>query len=57
VDVIPQPLDCAAVRWESPDALDNYAFSFAPGSPAFRASEFLLREIRGDIQPSLAFDD
>ncbi len=54
---IPQPLGCAAFRWETPDALANHAFS----SPQVLLREALYthlhREARGDLQPSLGFEE
>jgi len=54
---VPQALDCAAFRWETPDALANHAFS----SPQVLLREalhtYLHRESRGDIQPSLSFEE
>ena len=53
----PQALDCAAFRWETPDALANHAFS----SPQVLLREalhtYLHREARGDLQPSLRFEE
>lgn len=53
----PEPLECAAVRWERLDALDGYAFS-SPQSllrDALRAHA--AQEKAGAIQPTLTFED
>ena len=53
---IPSPQDCAALRWESLDALDGYAFS----SPQALLRNALLahaaQEQTGAIQHTLSFD-
>ncbi|HLK55425.1 MAG TPA: A/G-specific adenine glycosylase [Chthonomonadaceae bacterium] len=56
-DAAPQQRDCAAVRWEPPDALDDYAFSSPQALLRSALHEFLTREIKGDIQPSLSFEE
>jgi A/G-specific adenine glycosylase len=54
---IPQTVGCAAFRWEAPDALADHAFS----SPQVLLREalhtYLHREVHGDLQPSLGFDE
>ena len=54
---MPEALDCAAFRWETPDAFADHAFS----SPQVLLREalhtYLHREARGDIQPMFSFDE
>ncbi len=56
-DTVPTPRDCAAVRWERLDALENYAFS----SPQVLLRNALLahaaKEAAGNVQAALDFEE
>jgi len=56
LDAVPSPLTCAQVRWESLDALENYAFS----SPQALLRSALLahaaQERTGNTQPALPLE-
>ena len=56
-DPVPTALDCAALRWERPDALANHAFSSPQVLLRAALHTHLDREARGDIQPSLGFEE
>jgi A/G-specific adenine glycosylase len=53
-DAVPQPLDCAAVRWEPLDALDGYAFS---SSQVLLRNALLTHEATGNVQTALSFEE
>jgi len=53
---LPQTFDCAAFRWETPDALVNHAFSSPQVLLCEALHTYLHREARGEIQPSLRFE-
>ena len=54
---VPSPMGCAAVRWVSPDALESYAFSSPQALLRLALKEFLAREIKGEVQAALAFEE
>jgi A/G-specific adenine glycosylase len=54
---LPQALDCAAFRWEMPDALADHAFSSPQVLLREALHRHLHREARGDIQPTLGFEE
>ncbi len=54
---IPQALDCAAFRWEMPDALTNHAFSSPQALLREALHTYLHREACGDLQPTLGLEE
>jgi A/G-specific adenine glycosylase len=56
-EVLPSKLECAAVRWEPLDMLNNYAFSSPQALLRNALYEYAAREQAGTVQPSLAFDE
>lgn len=56
-DALPMPLDCADLRWVSPDALDDYAFSSPQSLLCEALRQYVSRHKAGDTQPTLAFED
>ncbi len=49
----PTPLDCMAWRWETPESLENYAFSSPQVLLREALRDYLHRELIGDLQPAL----
>ncbi len=54
---VPYPRDCAACKWETPDALENYAFSSPQVLLREALHDWLRREAHGDLQPELEFSE
>jgi A/G-specific adenine glycosylase len=52
----PQALDCAAFRWEQPEALADHAFSSPQVLLREALERYLHRKMRGEIHPTLNFD-
>ena len=55
-EAVPTPRDCAAVRWETLDALEGYAFSSPQVLLRKALLAFAARETSPDAQPTLDFD-
>ena len=54
---VPRALDCAAFRWETPEALADHAFSSPQVLLRAALHTYLDREAHGDIQPALRFEE
>ncbi|HZO88733.1 MAG TPA: A/G-specific adenine glycosylase [Chthonomonadaceae bacterium] len=56
-DAVPTPRECAAVRWESLDVLNDYAFSSPQALLRAALLNHAAQERAGNAQTSLSFDE